>query len=524
MPDVKGKKGKREAVSRRNLLLNGGAIAAGAMLFGATGSLASNKAPSVRSELPTTQWDAEFDVLVIGSGFAALSAAIEARRKGLDVMVIEKMRMLGGNSCINGGLFAVAGSELQKKEGVIDSVDIMVNDMLKAGRGINHVEITKAIAEGSIDAYNFAIQCGAVFKPKLSWLGGHSVARTYLTHNASGSGIVRPLVRTARSEGVVLRTGCKMLDFIVNDDERIVGVSVRDGYRFPDENSGQIRTFRARRGVVLATGGFSQDNVFRAVQDPRLAGEIDSTNQLGATGEAMRAAFRTGAIPVQMSLIQLGPWASPDEQGFGVASMFNIQSGFRYGVMVDRSSGKRFVNELADRKTRADAMLKKIDAKGNPDYPIIIVDSVGAKACPTLDRCLKYKVVNSFETLEQLENFYKLPNGSLSKTIGDYNKYVADKNDVEFGKPLSTATPIIKAPFYAVRAWPKVHHTMGGVEIDVQGHVIHSETFKPIAGLYAAGEVTGGPHGASRLGSCAITDCLVMGRIAGKSVADNEPV
>ncbi|WP_419787193.1 flavocytochrome c [Pseudodesulfovibrio sp.] len=524
MSNSRNEKLKAAAMSRRQLLLNGGAMAAGAVLFGAGGSLASEKAPTVRSELPTTKWDAEFDVLVIGSGFAALSAAIEARRKGLDVMVVEKMRVLGGNSCINGGLFAVAGSELQKKEGVRDSIDYMVNDMLKAGRGINHVELTKTIAEGSIDAYNFVIQCGAVFKPKLSWLGGHSVARTYLTHNASGSGIVRPLVKTARAEGVFLRTGCKMLDFIVNDDHRIVGIRARDGYRFPDEESGQVCNFRARRGVVLATGGFSQDAKFRASQDPRLAGKIDSTNQLGATGEAMRAAFRAGAIPVQISLIQLGPWASPDEKGFGVASMFNIQSGFRYGVMVDRSTGKRFVNELADRKTRADAMLKKVDANGTPDYPIIVVDSKGAEACPTLDRCLKYKVVNSFEKLEQLENFYNIPSGGLKKTVDDYNKYVADKNDPEFGKPLSTAIPIAKAPFYAVRGWPKVHHCMGGVQIDVNTHVLHSQTFKPIDGLYAAGEVTGGPHGASRLGSCAITDCLVMGRIAGKSVADNEPV
>ncbi len=523
MPDSKDTKGKAAMISRRKLLMNGGAMAAGAVLFGATGSLASEKAPSVRSELPTTKWDGEFDVLVIGSGFAALSAAIEARRKGLDVMVVEKMRVLGGNSCINGGLFAVAGSELQKKEGVKDSIDSMVNDMLKAGRGINHVEITKTIAEGSINAYNFVIQCGAVFKPKLSWLGGHSVARTYLTHNASGSGIVRPLVDTARAEGVVLHTGCKMLDFIVNDDERIVGIRARDGYRFPDEESGQVRMFRARKGVVLATGGFSQDAKFRAAQDPRLAGEIDSTNQLGATGEAMRAAFRIGAIPVQISLIQLGPWASPDEKGFGVASMFNIQSGFRYGVMVDRSNGTRFVNELADRKTRADAMLKKVDANGTPDYPIIIVDSKGAEACPTLDRCLKYKVVHSFDTIEQLANFYKIPAAKLSETISNYNKYVADNHDPEFGKPLSTATPIAKAPFYAVRGWPKVHHCMGGVEIDVKGHVLHSQNFKPINGLYAAGEVTGGPHGASRLGSCAITDCLVMGRIAGNSVAGNEP-
>ncbi|NBI54247.1 flavocytochrome c [Photobacterium alginatilyticum] len=502
-------------VSRRKLLA-GGAAAATTMMLGSEASASQiNNAIS---------WDKTFDVLVIGSGFAALSAAIEARRKGLDVMIVEKMRVPGGNSTINGGLFAVAGSELQKEEGVEDSVELMVQDMMAAGRGINHPELTRAIAAGSPDAFKFVVECGAKFKPKLSWLGGHSVARTYLTHNASGSGIVRPLVKTARREGVVIRTECKMLNFITNDDKRIIGIQVKDGYRFPDEETGIVKHFKARRGVVLASGGFSRDTKFLSAQDPRLGGVIDSTNQPGATGEALRAAFRIGAVPVQLSLIQLGPWASPDEQGFGVASMFNIQSGFRYGIMVKRATGKRFVNELADRKTRADAMIKNVKESGEPDYPIILVDSVGAKACPTLDRCLQYKVVHAFDRLEDLASHYQIPAEGLIESVTAYNEYVKNNDDLEFAKPVSTATPIIKPPFYAVRGWPKVHHCMGGVEINPSAQVLHSETFEPIAGLYAAGEVTGGPHGASRLGSCAITDGLVMGRIAGNSVARNDDI
>lgn len=507
-------------LSRRKLLTGTAAAALTTMAF----SSGVNATPTCSSD-DNQQWDKEFDVLVIGSGFAALSAAIEARRKGLDVMVIEKMRVPGGNSTINGGLFAVAGSKLQQEEGVEDSVELMMADMMAAGRGINHPEITRKIAEGSPAAYEFVVDCGAKFKPKLSWLGGHSVARTYLTHNASGSGIVRPLIRTARAEGVIVRTECKMLNFITNENQRVIGVQVQDGYRFPDEGTGIIKHFRARKGVVLASGGFSRDTKFLSAQDPRLGGAIDSTNQPGATGEAMRAAFRIGAVPVQMSLIQLGPWASPDEKGFGVASMFNIQSGFRYGIMVNRETGKRFVNELADRKTRSDAMIKlNVKQNGDPDYPIILVDSVGAAACPTLDRCLKYKVVYEFDRLEDLAAHYNIPAQGLIDSVNDYNEYVKNNNDIEFGKPISTATPIAKAPFYAVRGWPKVHHCMGGVEINPRTEVLHSETFEPIDGLYAAGEVTGGPHGASRLGSCAITDCIVMGRIAGNSVAANESV
>ncbi|MFT5805775.1 MAG: succinate dehydrogenase/fumarate reductase flavoprotein subunit [Moritella dasanensis] len=154
-------------ISRRKLLA-GGAATATALVLG-------SKASATPIE-NTMHWDKTFDVLVIGSGFAALSAAIESRRKGLDVLIIEKMRVPGGNSTINGGLFAFAGSELQKEEGVQDSIKLMVNDMMTAGRGINHPELTRAIAAGSADAYKFVVDCGAKFRPKLSWLGGHSVA------------------------------------------------------------------------------------------------------------------------------------------------------------------------------------------------------------------------------------------------------------------------------------------------------------------------------------------------------------
>ena len=87
------------------------------------------------------------------------------------------------------------------------------------------------------------------------------------------------------------------------------------------------------------------------------------------------------------------------------------------------------------------------------------------------------------------------------------------------GKDVSRAISIEKGPYVAVRVWPKVHYTMGGVQINVNAQVIDSISGQPINGLYAAGEVTGGPHGASRLGSCAVADGLVLGRIAGAHIA-----
>jgi succinate dehydrogenase/fumarate reductase flavoprotein subunit len=128
-------------------------------------------------------------------------------------------------------------------------------------------------------------------------------------------------------------------------------------------------------------------------------------------------------------------------------------------------------------------------------------------------------VVRGFDRLEELAAAYDLPLEALRATIETYNGYVERGADGDFGKPiLSNAKPLAHPPYYAIRLWPKVHHTMGGIQINTQAQVIGLD-HQPIPGLYAAGEVTGGVHGACRLGSCAVTECLVIGRIAGRSAA-----
>jgi len=513
--------------SRRSFLK---ASAVGAGVFAATAAGISGLTGcggadySADTSIPD-KWDAEFDVVVIGSGFAGLSAAIEAKRAGASVVVLEKMSTYGGNSVINGGYLAVPNSDLQKKEGIKDSVDLFVKDLLAAGRGLNHEKLIRTIAKEAKAAYDFTVDCGAEYKPKLSHLGGHSVARSYYTKIGSGAGIVKPLQKTAEKEGVKLMKKTKMEGLITAKDGRVVGVVTRTGYTFGNEGSGKIRKFKANKGVILGSGGFSQDERFRSAQDPRLGGTIDSTNQKGATAEALSYALNAGATPIHVSRIQLGPWACPDEKGFGYGSPFNIDAGFPYGIMVEKNTGKRFVNELADRKTRADAMLAHTDKKGNPVYPIIVTDSNGASHASKLDKALETGVVKKFDSLKALASNYGVPLNGLQKSIDAYNAAVAKgmKNDPDFGKPIpDDQKKIEKAPFYALRGWPKVHHTMGGVQINTNAEVLKMNSDDIIKGLFAAGEAVGGPHGASRLGSCAITDCLVFGRIAGKSAAKND--
>ena len=222
-------------------------------------------------------------------------------------------------------------------------------------------------------------------------------------------------------------------------------------------------------------------------------------------------------MPVQLSHIQLGPWGTPDEKGYGIGARFSDYIVFPYGVVIEPDSGKRIANELADRKTISDAIL-------NAGHNCIGI--ADAKAVETtgwdINPCLEKGIVKSFDNFQELASYYGIHLAELKYTVEQYNSYVAEKLDKEFGKQiLPDASPIFTPPYYCIRTWPKVHHTMGGVQINQKAQIIDINQ-QPIPHLYAAGEVTGGIHGACRLGSCAVTDCLVFGRIAGQNAASEE--
>ncbi|QDF28935.1 flavocytochrome c [Halarcobacter anaerophilus] len=506
-------------VSRRNFFKIG-AVGAGMIALGSTAANADTK---------KVKYDEEYDVVIIGSGFAALSAAITSAEKGNKVVIVEKMGRIGGNSVINGGLLAVVHSPKQKAEGVQDSVELYMKDSMKAGRNINHPELLKVIATRSNDALNLVQKCGAKFYDKLSHLGGHSVPRTYLSANGSGSGIVIPMFNYLKKmPNVTIKRRTKFEEFILDDTGSVVGILAKEKYRFDsklkdddrENKTGKEKYYKAKKGVVMASGGFSRDIFYRKQQDPRISDDADSTNQPGATAGALLKAFEVGAVPVHVSWIQFGPWACPDEKGFGAASNFNINATFRYGISVNAKTGKRYMNELADRRTRATAMFKLVN--DNKNYPINICDQTAVdNIIPELaEKALKAGVVKKYNTIEDLAAAYGIPLKELKETIKQYNNYVKAGKDPDFGKPVDKAdgVQIAKAPFYGTKGVPKLHHTMGGLKINTKAQVISTKTKEPIPGLYAAGEITGGTHGASRLGSCSIPDCLVFGMIAGENI------
>jgi len=492
MREKKTEKGK--SLTRRDFLkATGGATALAGV---AASGLVLGPREASATELPK-KWDEEADVVIIGSGFAGLAAAIEAKNAGASVTILEKMRVPGGNSIINGGIIAAAGSPLQDSVGIKDSPDLLYKDMMKAGLNLNHPDLARTVAVKSNESVQWTIEyLGVKYKERVVQLGGHSVPRSYTTYNQSGSAIVRQQLAKIKELGMEVRTQAYLTKLLTDGDGAVRGLKISEGYVFPKANSG------------------GNDIIFRSVQDPRLTEETDSTNQPGATAEGLLEALLIGATPVQLSWIQLGPWACPDEKGLGIAPIFAVYSAFPYGVMVDPSTGKRFVNELADRKVRADAIIKT----GN--ISIGIADSEAAKhSAHLMDKMLKRGSVKKFDTLEKLAAEYKINLKGLKETIGKYNNSVKNLLDEDFGKPIrKDAKPLIKPPFYAMRLWPKVHHTMGGLQINTKAQAI-SLSHEPISRLYAAGEVSGGVHGACRLGSCAIIDCLVFGRIAGKNAA-----
>lgn len=501
-----------DKLERRRFLASAGA----AVGVGVAGAALAPVRAVAATHVPR-KWDDTVDVIVIGTGFAGLSAAVEARTAGAQVLVLEKMAVHGGNSIINGGDFAAAGTAEQAALGIQDTPDLMLADMLKAGGSLNHPDLARMVAYGSKDALEWTQQVIGAKYVRVNFHGGHSVKRSHQCVNGSGGELVNKLLAKAQSLGARIEMRTKVLRLVRGEDGRLEGLEVRRGYLFPNESSGEVAYIRARRGVVLASGGFSQDVRLRQVHDPRLVEKFESTNHPGATGEVLLAACQVGAMDVQMDWIQLGPWTSPDEPGFGQTPQF-CERLVGYGLMVDPKSGKRFFKETGNRKERADAIIRL----GHPAVIIGDAEAVARTVLPkTLEKAIEYGAVRKFETLDELARAYEMPVEAFREQVARWNGFVEKKKDDDLDCMIfKDATATAKAPYYAARLWPRVHHTMGGLVIDRDARVIGFD-FQPIAGLYACGEVAGGVHGAVRLGSVAMTDCVVFGRIAGRNAAQH---
>ena len=398
-------------------------------------------------------------------------------------------------------------------------MDDYLNDMLVAGLYLNDKEKCRVIAEKSNETWEWTLEMGATWDVNdngehyLYPYGGHTVKRSIAQGAGGGRNVTAPFTEKLAEMGVTVETG-RMLTQIVRDEGgRAVGVVVHDDPDGNDVSTGTPATIRATKGIVVATGGFGRDVEFRMAQDPRLDETVDCTNMAGATAESLKALVAAGAMAVQTDWIQLLPFMSPDEVGYGVAA-FYTDGQASYAPTLDAATGRRVVNEMTDRKRYADAIL----ATGQPCVQISCKKALYAGGSG-LENAIEAGIVHEFASLEEAAEFYGMPVDAVVDEMARYNGFIESGVDEDFGKEFAEdAQPIDEPPFYGVRLWPKVHHCMGGVKTDVDCRVLDMD-LQPIPGLFAAGEVAGGIHGACRLGSCATADCLVNGRIAGGMAA-----
>ena len=456
--------------------------------------------------------DATYDVVVLGAGGAGLSAAVEARNAGASVVVVEKMPYAGGNTILSYAELACANNWLQKEQGIEDSPENMAQEMWEGGGKVADKKMVDIVANNALEAAEWLKdEIGVEYQDYLVWEGGHSVPRA-VEPVAKGPGMINPLVDYAKEHGVEIMLNTKAEEFVVNDEGRVVGVKV--------SNNGQTATFTATNGVVLATGGFGANVEMRDRYNTRwqtLDASVLTTNSPAIVGDGIVMAENIGANLINMEHIQLYPFNNPLT---GVFYGIEAPSWSGEGLIYVNKDGNRFVNEVAMRDVRAEGIL----AQGGTAYAIYnqaVADRLNLEEefAEEYARCLEGGVFYKADTLEEIADHFGINAENLVATMDKYNEGIKNNND-EFGRTTSMVT-MEEGPWFILEGVVSVHHTMGGVEINENAEVLNTAG-SVIEGLFAAGEVTGSIHGNNRVGTCAIADITVFGRIAGKNVAANK--
>ena len=457
-------------------------------------------------ELPKTS---NYDVVVIGAGGAGFSAAITAKNAGANVVLLEKMPAVGGNSLISGAEMNVAKNWVQPKLGINDdSPELHAQDTFKGGDGKGDMKVINVMTHEALDAAKWCRDyLGVRFEDdNLFFFGGHSRKRALIPVGHTGTEFIAKFQAKADELGIPVITNMKAEELIKDKNGRVVGVkATMDGSEY---------TFNAKGGVVLATGGFGANPEMVKKYNPKIDERFKTTDAPGSTGEALYMAERAGAELVNMGYIQTYPICDP------LSGAIELIADARFdGAIMLNQEGKRFVEELQRRDVLSEAILNQT---GQYCW-VLWNDNIGKISNTVKAHANEYEaftkqgIMTTCDDLKCIADFTKIPFDQLRKTVKRVSDMAGKGNDKDFNHRAGLMD-MQQGKYYVIKAVPSTHHTMGGVRINEKAEALTAEG-KVIPGLWAAGEVTGVTHGTNRLGGNAYTDIIVFGRIAGEAAA-----
>ncbi|MFJ9681792.1 FAD-dependent oxidoreductase [Streptomyces sp. NPDC101194] len=475
-----------------------------------------------------TRYDARTDVLVVGFGCAGAAAAFEAASAGADVLVLERAGGPGGSSALSGGeLYLGGGTPVQRACGFQDSADDMFAYLTAALGPHADEEKLRLYCDGSTEHFQWFVDRGLTFEPTLwdaptwmpttrdglMWLGENAWPYNELARPAprghrcateayGGWLVMEKLVAAAQEAGATVHADTRAMALVVDDDGRVVGVTAR--------RHGQDLTYRARRAVVLTTGGFADNEEMLADHAPHLIGHGKVSDGLD-DGSGIRMASAIGAATRRMGVVELALTALPAMATRG---------------MLVNAHGRRFINEDV-----YPGLFSVAAVLTQPAPYWVIIDEEGYEAIPEKER---WGVVPRFvtETLGELEAELGMPRGALESTVGTYNTYAARGQDPYFHKDARWLRPL-RGPFAAVDPRIGFHQgdrrsagagtgvagfTLGGLRTTVDGAVL-DVSGGTVPGLFAAGRATSGIHGEGYISGTSLGDGTFFGRRAGVAAA-----
>lgn len=433
------------------------------------------------------KWDEETDVLVVGAGGAGLSAALAASENGASVILIEKQPFIGGNTLICGGFFNAAGTDIQKSQNISDSPELFYKQMLSSGKGKNSENLIKVLSEESLDTLTWLINHGVHFQDKVYQIYGSIYPRCHKPILPRGTAYIQALSEACLANHVVIKTGTELTKIFRSENGKVVGAEV--------QSEGKGKTIRTKKGMVLAAGGFSANKEMLKKYAPKLQTQYTDCAP-GSTGEVLEIAKSVGAHLVNMDIVEVVPEGTP-QIGLSARIYMLVK-----GVAFVNSEGKRFVDERASRNEIAKAFTDQ-----GSEHCFTIADNENVRSLDKMQlknlyRSLFAGLVWKADTIEDLASQTGLPAENLKRSISEISESVRPKN----------------GPFWAVKIYPWIHYTLGGIKINEKAQCLDVQN-RPIEGLFAAGQITGNVHGENRLGGNGLTDAIVFGRIAGRNVA-----